>query len=88
MQNGHGDACLNQIDEPIATAFAVHLDEQELTRNSKLRIIALLRNVFARFGDEYGMATNPFATAAGKFSNQQVDSTDGLPDKREPFSPE
>tara|TARA_B100000959_G_C14951561_1_gene612073 strand:- start:577 stop:1881 length:1305 start_codon:yes stop_codon:yes gene_type:complete len=87
-QNGYGDACFNQIDESTATAFAVHLDKQELTRHSKLRIIALLRNVFARFGDEYGMATNPFVTAADKLSNQHVDSTDGLPDKRGPFSPE
>jgi integrase len=82
------DARLDQIDERIANEFAIHLDRQELTRHSKLRILALLKNVFARFADDYGLATNPFSTASSKLSNHQADATEGLPDKREPFSPE
>jgi len=82
------DARLDQIDERIANEFAIHLDRQELTRHSKLRILALLKNVFARFADDYGLAMNPFSTASSKLSNHQADATEGLPDKREPFSPE
>ena len=82
------DARLDQVDERTANEFAVHLDRQELTRHSKLRILALLKNVFARFADDYGLATNPFASASSKLSNHHANATEGLPDKREPFSPE
>ena len=45
----------------------------------KLRILALLKNAFAEFADEFGFTLNPFSSASTKLSNQ-VDATEGLPD--------
>ena len=82
------DCRLDEIDEHVANQFALHLDAERLTRHSKLRILALLKNVFGEFADEFGFTVNPFNAASSKLSNHQVDATEGLPDKREPFSVE
>ena len=85
---GCKDARLDQVDEELVASFVGKLDERDITRQSKRRIISLAKNVIERFKDEYRLAVNPFDNAAKHLSNDLTISTDGLPDKREPFSVE